>query len=109
MNAELLNLFIGVRGETVWKIAGGLLIACVSPLERARRDISALFWLLAALRIEACSDFPDSLWKVNSRKFRCKMLHKPPASGATLQSNVSFMPGWGYYMLWCCIRLRLSE
>ena len=53
--------FQTVSPETVWKIAGGLLIACVSSLERARRDIFALFWLLAALRIEACSDFPDSL------------------------------------------------
>jgi hypothetical protein len=41
------------RGETVWKIAGGYLIACVSPLERVSSDIFALFWLLATPQIEA--------------------------------------------------------
>src|SRR5215218_2969160 len=47
--------------ETVWKVAGGFLIACVSCFKSARWDIFALFWLLATLRIEAYSDFPDSL------------------------------------------------
>jgi hypothetical protein len=50
-----------------------------------------------------------SAWNKISGKFGCKMLHKPPTGGATLLSNVSFVPGWGCYMLWCCIRLRLSE
>ena len=54
-------LFTRVRGETVWKVAGGFLIACVSCLKRARWDIFALFRLCATLRIEAYSDFPDSL------------------------------------------------
>jgi hypothetical protein len=63
-------LFTGVRGETVWKVGGGFLIACVSCFKRARWDIFALFWLLAILQIEAYWDFPDSLWKRNSRKFR---------------------------------------
>jgi hypothetical protein len=47
--------------ETVWKVAGGFLIACVSCFKRARWDILALFWLLAILQIEAYWDFPDSL------------------------------------------------
>jgi hypothetical protein len=47
--------------ETVWKVAGGFLIACVSCFKRARWDILALFWLLATLQIEAYWDFPDSL------------------------------------------------
>jgi hypothetical protein len=47
--------------ETVWKVAGRFLIACVSCLKSARWDLFALFWLLATLRIEGYSDFPDSL------------------------------------------------
>ena len=47
--------------ETVWKLAGGFLIACVWCFKRARWDIFAFSWLLATLRIEAYSDFPDSL------------------------------------------------
>jgi hypothetical protein len=47
--------------ETVWKIAGGFLMACVWCFERARSDIFALFWLLATLRIEPYRDFPDRL------------------------------------------------
>jgi hypothetical protein len=47
--------------ETVWKVGGGFLIACVSCVKRARWDIFALFWLLAILQIEAYWDFPDSL------------------------------------------------
>jgi hypothetical protein len=47
--------------ETVWKIAGGFLIACVSCCKRARWDVFVLFWLLAILQIEAYWDFPDSL------------------------------------------------
>src|SRR5215213_11625605 len=58
------------RRETVWKVGGGFLIACVSCFKRARWDIYlALFWLLAILQIEAYWDFPDSLWKRNSPKF----------------------------------------
>src|SRR5215211_5252136 len=49
------------RRETVWKVGGGFLIACVSCFKRARWDIFALFWLLAILQIEAYWDFPDSL------------------------------------------------
>src|SRR5215217_3972493 len=56
------------RRETVWKVGGGFLIACVSCFKRARWDIFALFWLLAILQIEAYWDFPDSLWKGNSPK-----------------------------------------
>jgi hypothetical protein len=56
--------------ETVWKVGGGFLIACVSCFKRARWDIYlALFWLLAILQIEAYWDFPDSLWKGNSANF----------------------------------------
>jgi hypothetical protein len=47
--------------ETVWKVGGGFLIACVSCFKKARWDIFALFWLLAILQIEAYWDFPDSL------------------------------------------------
>src|SRR5215210_5020257 len=47
--------------ETVWKVGGGFLIACLSCFKRARWDIFALFWLLAILLIEAYWDFPDSL------------------------------------------------
>jgi hypothetical protein len=47
--------------ETVWKVGGGFLIACVSSFKRARWDIFALFWLLAILQMEAYWDFPDSL------------------------------------------------
>jgi L-alanine-DL-glutamate epimerase-like enolase superfamily enzyme len=47
--------------ETVWKVGGGFLIACVSCFKRARWDIFALFWLLAILQIEAYWDFLDSL------------------------------------------------
>jgi hypothetical protein len=47
--------------ETVWKVGGGFLMACVSSFKRARWDIFALFWLLAILQIEAYWDFPDSL------------------------------------------------
>src|SRR5215210_1093008 len=47
--------------ETVWKIAGGFLIACVSCFKRARWDVFVLYWLLAILQIEAYWDFPDSL------------------------------------------------
>ena len=54
-------LFTQRLRETVWKVAGGLLIACVSCFKRARWDIFALFWLLAILQIEAYWDFPDSL------------------------------------------------
>src|SRR5215211_6105828 len=57
------------RRETVWKVGGGFLIACVSCFKRARWDIFALFWLLAILQIEAYWDFPDSLWKGSSEKF----------------------------------------
>ena len=45
------------------------MIACVSCSKSARWDIFALFWLLATLRIEAYSDFPDSLYKRNSANF----------------------------------------
>jgi hypothetical protein len=55
------GLFTLVRRETVWKVGGGFLIACVSSFKRARWDIFALFWLLAILQIEAYWDFPDSL------------------------------------------------
>src|SRR5215204_2942708 len=47
--------------ETVWKVGGGFLIACVSCFKRTRWDIFALFWLLAILQIEAYWDFPDCL------------------------------------------------
>jgi hypothetical protein len=47
--------------ETVWQVAGGFLIACVSCFKRARMSHLALFWLLATLQIEAYWDFPDSL------------------------------------------------
>ena len=47
--------------ETVWKVGGGFLIACVSCFKRTRWDIFALFWLLAILQIEAYWIFPDSL------------------------------------------------
>src|SRR5215204_3180139 len=57
--------------ETVWKVGGGFLIACVSCFKRTRWDIFALFWLLAILQIEAYWDFPDSLletvWKIAGR------------------------------------------
>jgi hypothetical protein len=53
--------FRTVSLETVWKIAGGFLIACVSCCKRARWDVFVLFWLLAILQIEAYWDFPDSL------------------------------------------------
>src|SRR5215208_4064574 len=56
-------LFTELPRETVWKVAGGFLIACVSCFKRARWDIFALFWLLAILQIEAYWDFPDSLFK----------------------------------------------
>jgi hypothetical protein len=58
-----------VLGETIWKLAGGFLIARVSCFKRARWDVFALFWLLATLQIEAYSDVPDGLWKKNSPKF----------------------------------------
>jgi hypothetical protein len=51
-----------VPRETVWKVGGGFLIACVWCFKRARWDIFALFWLLSILQIEAYWDFPDSLW-----------------------------------------------
>src|SRR5215208_6534234 len=55
--------------ETVWKVGGGFLIACVSCFKRARWDIFALFWLLAILQIEAYWVFPDCLWKRSSANF----------------------------------------
>jgi hypothetical protein len=55
------GLFTLVRRETVWKVGGGFLIACVSSFKRARWDIFALFWLLAILQIEAYWDFSYSL------------------------------------------------
>src|SRR5215211_1150016 len=62
------STFQTVSRETVWKVGGGFLIACVSCFKRTRWDIFALFWLIAILQIEAYWDFPDSLWKRNSRK-----------------------------------------
>jgi hypothetical protein len=64
------SYFTEARIETVWKVAGGFLIACVSCLKSARWDFS-LFWLVATLRIETYSDFPDSLWKGVSANFGC--------------------------------------
>jgi hypothetical protein len=69
------------RRETVWKIAGGFLIACVSSFKRARWDIFALFWLLATLRIEAYSDFPESLSMVISRMFATEVVVDHPFGG----------------------------
>jgi hypothetical protein len=61
MLRPFLPLFTKCVEETVWKIAGGFLIACVSCFKRARWDIFAPFWLLATLQFEAYWDFPDSL------------------------------------------------
>jgi hypothetical protein len=57
--------------ETVWKVAGGFLIACVSCLKSARWGVFALFWLLATLRIEAYREFPDSLSTLDFSHSRC--------------------------------------
>src|SRR5215210_2516478 len=78
-----LRLFTRVRGETVWKVGGGFLIACVSCFKRAGWDIFALFWLLSILLIEAYWDFPDSLGRCilrsapnpSSPKFAYGILH----------------------------------
>jgi hypothetical protein len=70
--------FQTVSPETVWKIARGFLNACVLVAQEGEMGHFVSFWPLANTPDrEAYSEFPDSLWKRNSRKSISTILHTP--------------------------------
>ena len=65
-----LPLFTRVPGETVWKVfAERPRWGVFGRAKRQNRALSSRFVRLVGYRFGTYSDFPDSLWKVNSRNF----------------------------------------
>ena len=52
------------------------------------------------------SYFPDSLWKANSRKFSCRILHKPSSRGAGPAPTGLHAACGGIYISWWRIKMR---
>src|ERR671920_158102 len=60
------------RRETVWKVRAGSISWPLEPPERCEMAPFGRFALPKNAPFDPHSDFPDSLWKVNSPKFELR-------------------------------------